>query len=94
MITKKNFAKLSLLYLSKNVASWPPVVCFLQSDLFLKQNQGVYREKSKRKEKEILYGVYFDVGIHLRDKGVMLSSDLKKNNYKNKIKAKPISISQ
>lgn len=42
---------------------------------FLKQNHGVYRGKSKRKEKEILYGIYFDVGIHLRDKGVMLTSD-------------------
>lgn len=33
------------------------------------QNQGVYRGKGKRKEKAILYGIHFDVGIHLREKG-------------------------
>lgn len=74
MITKKNFAELSVLYLNKNFLASS---CLLSTKwfIFLKQNQGVYWGKSKRKEKEILYGIHFDAGIHLREKGVMLSSD-------------------
>lgn len=43
---KKNFVKLSGLYLSKNVASWLPVVYFLQSDLFFKaKSRSIQRKK-------------------------------------------------